>query len=101
LTYFPVTGKILLLIKRYSKYGYGLRYQQRAARRPGPNSPPGTKVRFIERENEILLQPVTKEYIQSVCGLLKSGTSVTQALLKERTKDKKREEAKVARFRAR
>jgi AbrB family looped-hinge helix DNA binding protein len=62
---------------------------------------PGTKVRFIERENEILLQPVTKEYIQSVCGLLKSGTSVTQALLKERTKDKKREEAKVARFRAR
>ncbi len=62
---------------------------------------PGTKVRFIERENEILLQPVTKEYIQSVCGLLKSGTSVTRALLKERTKDKKREEAKLAKRRAR
>jgi len=62
---------------------------------------PGSKVRFIERENEILLQPVTKEYIQSVCGLLKSGTSVTRALLKERAKDKKREEAKLARLGAR
>ena len=62
---------------------------------------PGTKVRFIERENEILLQPVTKEYIQSVCGLFKSKASVTQALLKERAKDKKREEAKLARLRAR
>ena len=55
---------------------------------------PGTNVRFIERDNEILIQPVTKEYIQNLCGLLKSGTSVTQALLKERAKDKKREAGK-------
>jgi hypothetical protein len=57
--------------------------------------------RLEERDNEILIQPVTKEYIQSVCGLLKSGTSVTQALLKERAKDKKREEAKFAKLGAR
>jgi AbrB family looped-hinge helix DNA binding protein len=62
---------------------------------------PGTKVRFIERDNEILIQPVTKEYIQSVCGFLKSRTSATQALLKERAKDKKREEAKFAKLGAR
>ncbi len=57
---------------------------------------PGTKVRFVERDHEILIQPVTKEYVRSVCGLLKSETSVTQMLLKERAKDKAREEAKFA-----
>jgi AbrB family looped-hinge helix DNA binding protein len=55
----------------------------------------GTKVCFIERDNEILFQPVTKEYISSVRGMLKSNTSVTQALLKERARDNKREEAKL------
>ena len=55
---------------------------------------PGTKVCFVERGNEILFQPVTKEYIRSVCGMLKSDTSATEELLEERAKDKKREEAK-------
>lgn len=62
---------------------------------------PGTQIRFIERENEIIFQPVTREYIRSVCGMLKSATSVTQELLKERARDKAREEAKFARFGAR
>jgi AbrB family looped-hinge helix DNA binding protein len=57
---------------------------------------PGTKVRFLERDHEILLQPVTKEYIRSVCGLLKSETSATQMLLRERAKDREREEGKFA-----
>ncbi len=55
---------------------------------------PGTKVCFVERGNEILFQPVTKEYIRSVCGMLKSDTSVTEELLEERAKDKKREESR-------
>ena len=59
---------------------------------------PGTKVRFIERDNEILFQPVTKEYIRSVCGMLRSETSATQELLKERARDKKWEEAKLEKF---
>lgn len=62
---------------------------------------PGTQIRFIERENEIIFQPVTREYIRSVCGMLKSATSVTQELLKERARDKAREETKFARFGAR
>jgi len=62
---------------------------------------PGTKVRFIERDNEILFQPVTREYIRSVCGMLKSETSATQELLKERAHDKEREEAKLERHRTR
>jgi AbrB family looped-hinge helix DNA binding protein len=61
----------------------------------------GTKVYFIERGNEILFQPVTKEYIRSVCGMLKSDTTATQELLKERTKDKDREEGKLEKLRAR
>lgn len=53
---------------------------------------PGTKIRFIERDNEIVFQPVTTEYIRSICGMLRSETSVTQGLLKERAREKEREE---------
>jgi len=62
---------------------------------------PGTKVCFIERGDEILFQPVTKEYIRGVCGMLKSETSVTQELLKERAKDREREEGKLEKLGAR
>lgn len=61
---------------------------------------PGTKVCFVERGDEILFQPVTKEYIRSVCGMLKSPTSVTQELLADRKKDKEREEAKLEKLSA-
>jgi hypothetical protein len=37
----------------------------------------------------------TKKNIRIVCGMLQSKTSVTKELLKERARDKKREEAKV------
>ncbi len=62
---------------------------------------PGTKICFVERDHEIIFQPVTREYIRSVCGMLKSGTSTTKALLEERARDKEREEAKFEKFRAR
>lgn len=62
---------------------------------------PGTKICFIERDNEILFQPVTREYIRNVCGMLKSETSVTQELLKERARDKEREEAELEKLGAR
>ncbi|MGD0263890.1 MAG: AbrB/MazE/SpoVT family DNA-binding domain-containing protein [Candidatus Methylomirabilota bacterium] len=62
---------------------------------------PGTKVCFIERDSEILFQPVTREYIRSVCGMLKGGTSATEELLRERAKDKEREEVRVEKHGAR
>ncbi len=62
---------------------------------------PGTKICFIERDHEIIFQPVTKEYIRSVCGMLKSDTSMTKALLEERARDKEREESKFEKFRSR
>ena len=61
---------------------------------------PGTKVYFVERGGEILFQPVTKEYIRSVCGMLKSPSPVTQELLADRKKDKEREEAKLEKLSA-
>ena len=51
----------------------------------------GTKIRFMERDNEIVLQPLTRDYIRSVCGLLKSPTSATQELRRERARDRRRE----------
>jgi AbrB family looped-hinge helix DNA binding protein len=62
---------------------------------------PGIKVYFIERDEEILFQPVTKEYLKSVHGMLTSETSATKELLKERARDKEREEAGIEKHRAR
>jgi AbrB family looped-hinge helix DNA binding protein len=61
---------------------------------------PGTKIYFIEGDKGILFQPVTKEYLKTVHGMLTSETSATKELLKERSKDKGREEAKVENRRA-
>ena len=55
---------------------------------------PGAKVCFIEHGSDILFQPVTKEYVRSVCGMLKDTTSATAELLIERKKDREREQAK-------
>jgi AbrB family looped-hinge helix DNA binding protein len=55
---------------------------------------PGTKVCFIEHGTEILFQPITKQYIRSICGILKDKTSATAELLIERKKDREREQAK-------
>ena len=62
---------------------------------------PGTKVCFLERGSDILFQPITKKYIRSMAGMLKSATSVTDELLKERKKDREREEGKLVKRRAR
>jgi hypothetical protein len=40
----------------------------------------------------------TKQNIKAACGMLTSKASVTKALLSERAKDKKREEAKLKRI---
>ena len=61
----------------------------------------GTKIRFVERGGEIVIQPVTKAFIRSVCGILKSGTPATEELLKERAKDREREEHRIEKIRAR
>jgi AbrB family looped-hinge helix DNA binding protein len=61
----------------------------------------GTKVRFLERDHEIVLQPVTHEYIRSACGILADAGPATPELLKERARDKQREEARGGKSRSR
>ena len=56
---------------------------------------PGTKICFVERDHEVVFQPVTKEHIRNLAGMLKSAGPVTTALLKERALDKEREDKKV------
>ena len=60
---------------------------------------PGSKIIFIERDNEIVFQPVTKEFVRSVHGMLEGATSATEDLLIVRARDKEREEAKVEKHR--
>ena len=82
-----MTSKGQIVIPARLRKRYGLR--------------PGTKIHFIERNHEILFQPVTREYIRSLCGILKSDSSLTKELLKERARDKKREEEKLVKRGAR
>ena len=56
---------------------------------------PGTRVCFIERDNEVAVQPMTIEAIRNACGMLKSRTSATEELLRSRAEDKGREDAKA------
>ncbi|MEW5746916.1 MAG: AbrB/MazE/SpoVT family DNA-binding domain-containing protein [Nitrospirota bacterium] len=81
-----VTSKGQLVIPARLRKRYGIK--------------PGTKVNFVERGAEILFQPVTKEFIRSVHGMLTSETSVTEELLKERVKEKEREERKLEKHRS-
>jgi AbrB family looped-hinge helix DNA binding protein len=55
---------------------------------------PGTAIRFIERDGEILFQPVTREFIRSLQGSLRANGSATEDLLRDRAADRKREEGR-------
>jgi AbrB family looped-hinge helix DNA binding protein len=47
----------------------------------------GTKVSFIEDEGRLILQPLTREFIDSLKGSLKGGPSLTAIWQRERKKD--------------
>ncbi len=58
---------------------------------------PGTRVNFVEEDGRIIFQPVTREYIDSFCGVfkLKPGEkSAVQEHLEERRKERDRENRK-------
>ena len=54
----------------------------------------GTRVRFLERGQEIVIQPLTPAYIRSLRGILRDHPSLSQELLQERARDRDREDAK-------
>lgn len=50
---------------------------------------PGTRVRFIDEGERIVLQPITDEYIHSLRGSLPGGQAM-KVLMEERQKEKQR-----------
>jgi AbrB family looped-hinge helix DNA binding protein len=58
---------------------------------------PGTRINFVEEGDRIIFQPVTREYIDSFCGIFKQKPgekSVVQELIEERRGEKAREDRK-------
>ncbi len=56
---------------------------------------PGTRINFVEEGERIIFQPVTREYIDSFCGIFKQPPgekSVVQELLEERRAEKEKED---------
>jgi len=56
----------------------------------------GTKIFVEERDGEIVLRPMNREYFQKMSGILKGG-GLTKALEQSRREDLKREEEKIGR----
>ena len=56
---------------------------------------PGTRVNFVEEGDRIIFQPVTKEYINSFCGVFKQKPgekSIVQELIEDRRTEKAKED---------
>jgi AbrB family looped-hinge helix DNA binding protein len=59
------------------------------------NLAPGTEVVIVDYGGVLAIVPAMKDPIKEGYGMLKEGPSLTQALLKERAAERKREEAKI------
>ena len=57
---------------------------------------PSTSIRWIEQKDGILMVPDTEDPITAARGMLK-GAGVLKAYLKEKEKDRKMEDKKIAR----
>ena len=76
-----VTSKGQLVVPSHIRRRYGIK--------------PGTRINFVEEGDRIIFQPVTKEYINSFCGIfkLKPGEkSMVQELIEERRAEKAKED---------
>ena len=56
----------------------------------------GTRLYIEERNGELILRPLNREYFQKMSGVLK-GTGLLKALEEDRREDLKREEAAIGR----
>ena len=72
-TYASVKGQVVIPVKLRRKYGIT----------------EGTKIVWMEHGNNILLQPITKEYIHSLRGSLQ-GSGSLEVLMDERRKDQEK-----------
>ena len=51
----------------------------------------GVRVCISEKDNQIIIQPLTAHYFEKSAGFLPSKGKLTQALLKQRRQDKEKE----------
>jgi len=51
----------------------------------------GTQVSIFERNGEIIVRPITDEYIKSCMGMTGTKGRLLKALLREKSKDRERE----------
>lgn len=58
----------------------------------------GTKLYIVEKEDQIILQPLTDKYFENMAGILKTKGKLTKAILEERAKDSEMEEKKWSRY---
>jgi len=52
----------------------------------------GTQISVFERNGEIVLRPITDEYIESCMGMTGTKGRLLKALVKEKSKDRARED---------
>ena len=56
----------------------------------------GTRLHVEERDGEVILRPLNREYFQRMSGILKGG-GLVKALEETRAEDRRREEDKIER----
>lgn len=56
----------------------------------------GTRLHIEERDGEVILRPLNREYFQKMSGILKGG-GLVKALEETRAEDRKREETGIER----
>ncbi|MCL4385141.1 MAG: AbrB/MazE/SpoVT family DNA-binding domain-containing protein [Cyanobacteria bacterium] len=51
----------------------------------------GTKIYIEEKNDELILRPITPEYLDKIAGILKTKGKLLKALLEERAMDREKE----------
>ena len=59
---------------------------------------PGRKLAVEVHDKDIVLHPLPKDPIEALCGILKGKGPSTADLLRERRRERQREERKIARL---
>ena len=54
----------------------------------------GTKIYIEEKDDELILRPITPEYLDKIAGILKTKGKLSKALLEERAKDREKENSR-------
>ena len=54
----------------------------------------GTRFCIVEKENQIILQPLTADYFEKMAGIVETKGKLTKTLIEERAREKESEDKK-------